>query len=273
MAQSTNSLEVIVMGAKGRMGQMILSACAQSAQSPETAVKVIGAVEAPGGGFRGMSVGGDGIDATVVDDVAEVARPGSVIIDFTAPSATLKTLEKAVSSRTGMVIGTTGMQESELAIIREAAKTIPIVMAPNMSLGVNLLCKVVELVASRLGMDFDIEIIEAHHNQKKDAPSGTALALAQAAATGLGVSLDEAANYGREGLTGARPRGEIGIHAVRAGDIVGDHTVLFAGAGERLELKHVAHSRQTFAQGAVKAALFLHGKAPGFYTMVDVLGL
>lgn len=274
----TATTDIIVLGARGRMGQMVLQACANRIKGGAS-LRVIGAIEPAGSPFLGQKTGIDGIEAAITSDLEALLGPGAVVIDFTAPKASLATLAAVRRKGGAHVLCTTGFSEAEKLEIAEAAKTVPLVMAPNMSVGVTLMFRVAEMVAKVLGGDFDVEIVEAHHNQKKDAPSGTALGFAEAVARGHQVKLSDKANYGREGLTGARPRGEIGIHAVRGGDIVGDHTVLFAGDGERIELKHMAHSRMTFAQGAVKAALYLKpadggpGKGPGLYTMFDVLGL
>lgn len=270
--------DVVVLGAKGRMGQMVLQACAAKLRLPNPPLRVVGAVESSASPHLGQKTGVEGIDAVITADVEPLLSDRAVIIDFSAPKASLAALAAARRKGAGMVICTTGFTPEEKQIIREAAKHVPIVMAPNMSIGVTLMFRVAEMVAKVLGEDFDIEIIEAHHNQKKDAPSGTALGFAEAVARGRGIKLSDKALYGREGMTGARPRGEIGIHALRGGDIVGDHTVLFAGDGERIELKHMAHSRQTFAQGALKAALFLKPAAgaarpAGLYDMFDVLGI
>jgi 4-hydroxy-tetrahydrodipicolinate reductase len=259
------------------MGQMVLQACANRIKAG-AALRVTGAIEHAGSPALGQKTGIDGIDVAITSDLEALLGPDAVVIDFTAPQASLATLAAIRRKGGAHVLCTTGFNEAEKQVIAEAAKSVPVVMAPNMSVGVTLMFRVAEMVAKVLGGDFDVEIVEAHHNQKKDAPSGTALGFAEAVARGHQVKLSDKANYGREGMTGARPRGEIGIHAVRGGDIVGDHTVLFAGDGERIELKHMAHSRMTFAQGAVKAALFLKpaggpGKAPGLYTMFDVLGL
>jgi 4-hydroxy-tetrahydrodipicolinate reductase len=269
---------IVVLGAKGRMGQMVLQACAQKLRHPAPPLRVAGAVESSSSPFLGHKTGVDGVDVAITGDVEPLLGPETVVIDFSAPQASLAALSAARRKKSGMVICTTGFSEDQKKIIHEAAGEIPLVMAPNMSIGATLMFKVTEMVAKVLGTDYDVEIIEAHHNQKKDAPSGTAFGFAEAVARGHAVKLSDKANYGREGLVGARPKGEIGIHAVRGGDIVGDHTVLFAGDGERIELKHMAHSRQTFAQGAVKAALFLRPaagpqKAPGLYNMFDVLGI
>ena len=268
----TATTDIVVLGAKGRMGQMVLQACANRIKGGAP-LRVVGAIEPEGSPALGQKTGVEGIDAVLTSDVEALLGPGVVVIDFTAPQASLATLEAVRRKGAAHVICTTGFSEAEKQAIRDAAKSVPVVLSPNMSVGVTLMFRVAEMVAEVLGGDFDVEIVEAHHNQKKDAPSGTALGFAEAVARGHQVRLTDKANYGREGLPGARPKGEIGIHAVRGGDIVGDHTVLFAGDGERIELRHMAHSRMTFAQGAVKAALFLARKDPGLYTMSDVLGL
>ena len=256
------------------MGQMVLQACARILGGQASPVfRVAGAVESSASPHLGQKTGVEGIDAAITDRLEPLLSSGAVIIDFSTPASSLAALAIARRKGAGMVICTTGFNPEEKRAIAEASAEMPIVLAPNMSIGVTLMFRVAEMVAKVLGPDFDVEIVEAHHNQKKDAPSGTALGFAEAVARGHGVDLEAKAVYGREGLTGARPKGEIGIHAVRGGDIVGDHTLLFAGDGERIELKHVAHSRQTFAQGALKAALFLRGKPPGLYTMFDVLGI
>ena len=263
---------IVVLGAKGRMGQMVLQACASRIQAGQD-LKVVGAIEPPGNPTVGQTTGIDGIDVKITSDLAAVLKPGVVVIDFTAPQVSLAALELVRKAGAAHVLCTTGLNAAEKQAITEAAKTTAVVFSPNMSMGVIVMFRVAEMVAKVLGDDFDVEIVEAHHHHKKDSPSGTALGFAEAVARGHGVDLKDKANYGREGIVGARPKGEIGIHAVRGGDIVGDHTVLFAGDGERIELKHMAHSRMTFAQGAVKAALFLSGKGPGLYSMFDVLGL
>ena len=270
----SSAFSIVVLGAKGRMGQMVLQACAQRLQGQTSpAFQVTGAVESAGSPHLGKPAGVDGIDLLVTDQLESLLSPGTVIIDFTVPQATLEALKLARRRGAGMVIGTTGFSAQEKQLIVEASASIPIVMAPNMSAGVTLMFRVAEMIARVLGPDFDAEIVEAHHNQKKDAPSGTALGFAEALARGREANLSDLAVYGREGMPGPRPKGEIGIHAVRGGDIVGDHTVLFAGEGERIEIKHMAHSRRTFAQGALRAALFLQGKSSGLYDMFAVLGL
>lgn len=257
--------KVIILGAQGRMGQMLQSICGK-----DPAMEIVGLVESPSHPDCGKK-NSSGI--TVVGSIQEAAVPGAICIDFTAPEATLSLLPKLEKLQLKAVIGTTGMGSQGENQIRATAQSTALVWAPNMSLGVNLVFVVAELMAKTLPSSYHLEIIEAHHAQKKDAPSGTALGIAESLARGKGWDLSKVANYGREGLVGARPEQEIGIHAVRGGDIVGDHTTLFAGPSERIELKHVAHSRDAFAQGAAIAAHFLNSKERGLYNMKDVLGL
>jgi 4-hydroxy-tetrahydrodipicolinate reductase len=217
-----------------------------------------------------------GLDApgiTVRGSIAGLAVDKSVIIDFTSPEAGLSLLDAVEGKQVKLVIGTTGFDAAANKRIRRASEKVPVVVSPNMSLGVNLLFALTEFAAKKLGPGFDIEIIEAHHRFKKDSPSGTARALGEIAASAMGMAYKEAVRNGRSGMTGGRTNREIGMHAVRGGDIVGDHTVLFAGLGERLELRHVAQSRAMFARGAVIAAKWLVAQKPGLYTMRDVLGL
>jgi 4-hydroxy-tetrahydrodipicolinate reductase len=268
------STEIIVLGARGRMGQMVLAACAKILRGKQPApLTVIGAVASKGAPGIGQKLTVDGLEIALTDSLESVIKPGCVVIDFTTPASSLAAL--AVCERAGAahVLCTTGFSPEQKQRISEASNKVPLVFSPNMSVGVTLLFKVAETVARVLNQDFDVEIIEAHHRQKKDSPSGTALGFAEAVARGLNVPLESVASYGRHGLIGPRPKGEIGIHAIRGGDIAGDHTVLFAGDGERVELRHMAHNRQPFALGAIRAALFLKGKRSGLYTMVDVLGL
>ncbi len=203
---------------------------------------------------------------------SEWPETAEAIIDFTFHTTTPSNLTNAVACGQAYVLGTTGLTEAEKSAVREAAKKIPIVWAPNMSLGINLLIELVRRSAAVLGPEYDAEIVEVHHRLKKDAPSGTALGLAEALADGRGVKLDEVACYGREGITGERPKGEIAIHALRGGAVVGDHTVMFVADEERVELTHKAGSREAFASGALRAALWLAGRAPGIYNMRHVLG-
>lgn len=221
----------------------------------------------------GSAMGGQPVGVTVTDDAAAAFAQAQAVIDFTAPAATVAFAGLAAQARTVHVIGTTGLSEDDIAAIDKAAQQAVIVRAGNMSLGVNLLVKLTQKVAAALDPDFDIEIVEAHHNQKVDAPSGTALMLGEAAAAGRGVALADVRDSGRDGMTGARQRGDIGFSAIRGGDVVGEHDVIFAAAGERIVLRHLATDRAIFARGALTAALWGQDKAPGAYDMMDVLGL
>ncbi len=265
-------VKAIVAGAAGRMGTRIIHNIFQT-----EGIELAAAFEAPGNPAVGKDVGEVvGLPSTgviVEDSLEKVIERGDVIIDFTFHEASLAHARINAKYGKAMVIGTTGFQKEELEEIhRLAREKFPLVQAYNMSLGINLLYKLVEMATRVLGTDFDIEIIEAHHRLKKDAPSGTAIALGNVIARTLGWD-DSAFRFCREGLIGERPQKEIGIQTIRAGEIVGEHTVLFAGTGERLELTHRAASRDTFARGAIKAALWVVGKPPGTYDMHDVLGL
>jgi len=224
------------------------------------------------GGDAGL-VAGVGEKKIIIADSAGCARNCRAMIDFTSAGATLANLKFCSENGINMVIGTTGFSPEQKKEIASAAKKIAVVMAPNMGVGVNVLLKLIRQVSAMLGEAYDIEVIEAHHNLKKDAPSGTALAMAEAAASGRNLDLRRAAVHGRQGNTGARPKGEIGIHAVRGGDIIGEHTVLFAGPGEKIEITHSVVTRDVFAKGAVRAAEFLLEKEKGLFSMQDVLGL
>ncbi|TNF21478.1 MAG: 4-hydroxy-tetrahydrodipicolinate reductase, partial [Pseudomonadales bacterium] len=221
----------------------------------------------------GELVGLGKIGVTLAGELAAVVDDFDVLIDFTHPSVTLKNLEVCRQAGKAMVIGTTGFTPEEKQLLSEAARQIPIVFAANFSVGVNLCLKLLDTAARVLGDDVDIEIIEAHHRHKVDAPSGTALRMGEVVADALGRDLQKVAVYGREGQTGARERETIGFATVRAGDVVGDHTVLFAAEGERVEITHKASSRMTFAKGAVRSALWLQSRSPALYDMQDVLGL
>jgi 4-hydroxy-tetrahydrodipicolinate reductase len=238
---------------------------------------VAGATERAGAIELGRDVGelaGIGVlGVTLTDRPAEMFAAVDAVIDFTAPAATAAHAALAAEAGCAFVAGTTGLEDEHRAALRAAAKRVPVVWAPNMAAGVNLLFALTERVAQALGPEFDIEIVETHHRHKVDAPSGTALALGEAAAAGRGVALRDVRESGRDGITGARARGAIGFASLRGGDVVGDHTVVFAGAGERIELTHRAASREIFANGAVRAALWTAGRAPGLYGMKDVLGL
>lgn len=266
-------VRAIVTGIGGRMGQNIATAIHNT-----KGMELAGGTEREGSGFIGRDIGdvvGIGpLGKVVVVDFSEAMKQGNadVAIDFTAPEATMNHLAAAVEFKKGMVIGTTGMGKGQGEEIQRASEKIPIVFAPNMSVGVNLMLRLVCEAAAILGDDYDIEIVEAHHRLKKDAPSGTAMKLAEELARVTNKNLDEAGVFSRKGMIGARKRGEIGIQTIRAGDIIGDHTVLFGGIGERIEITHRASSRETFALGAVRAALWLEGRGPGLYSMQNVLG-
>jgi len=263
---------IVVTGASGRMGQLLVREVTASQEC-----RLAAALEREGhpwiGRDVGEAMGGAALGVTVTDDALEAFATAQAVIDFTAPAATVAFASLAAQARAVHVIGTTGLSSEDLAAISAAARHAPIVRAGNMSLGVNLLVALTRRVAEALGEGFDIEILEAHHSRKVDAPSGTALMLGEAAAEGRGVRLEDVAVRGRDGLTGPRQSGAIGFAAVRGGDIVGEHDVLFAGPGERIVLRHVATDRAIFARGAVRAALWGQDRAPGEYSMIDVLGL
>lgn len=268
----TNTPGIVITGGSGRMGQMLINQVTAS-----DLCNLVGVLERTGhpwvGRDIGEAMGGAAIGITVTDDALEAFAKAQAVIDFTGPKATVAFAGLAAQARAVHVIGTTGLSDDDLKAINAAARHAVIVRAGNMSLGVNLLVKLTQKVAAALDADFDIEIIEAHHNQKVDAPSGTALMLGQAAAAGRGVDLVDVRDSGRDGITGARKRGDIGFTAIRGGDIVGDHDVLFAAMGEQITLRHRATDRAVFARGALKAALWGQDKAPGEYDMMDVLGL
>ncbi len=265
-------LYAAVTGAGGRMGRAIIRAIKGA-----SGVTLAGALEREGAEILGKDAGEvAGCGALGVQVVAErdkAFRDAEVIIDFSAPEASLRVLEDAVAGNKAMVIGTTGFSHAQREKVRELGQKTRLVMAPNMSVGVNLLWKIVADISPVLGADYDIEIVESHHRHKKDAPSGTALRIAEVVAASLGRDLDKVAVYERKGIVGERRREEIGIQSIRAGDIVGDHTILFAGPGERLEITHRASSRETFAHGAVVAAQWVCSRPAGIYDMQDVLGL
>ena len=264
---------IAVMGAAGRMGKILIEAVQQT----NGGAGLTAAIDRPDSTLVGADAGelaGLGrIGVPLSGDLAKVVDEFDVLIDFTHPSVTLKNLEVCRKAGKSMVIGTTGFSAEEKALLGEAAKEIPIVFAANYSVGVNLCLKLLDTAARVLGDEVDIEIIEAHHRHKVDAPSGTALRMGEVVANALGRDLEKVAVYGREGQTGARERETIGFATVRAGDVVGDHTVLFAADGERVEITHKASSRMTFARGAVRAALWLEGQGNGLYDMQDVLSL
>ncbi len=261
-----------VTGAAGRMGAAIIEAIKDN-----PLVTLTGALEKAGSPVLGLDAGtvsGVGeLSVEITDDRAKAFKRADVIIDFSMPEATLKTVDEVLAHKKAIVIGTTGFSHHQRDRIKELARKVRIVMAPNMSVGVNLLAKLVHDAATVLGDSYDVEIVEAHHRHKKDAPSGTAIHIAEVAAAALGRDLKKVAVYERKGIIGERTRDEIGIQSIRAGDTVGDHTIFFAGMGERIELTHRASSRQTFAMGAVRAAIWVVEKPSGFYDMQDVLDL
>ena len=266
-------LNVAVTGAAGRMGRTLIEACKQS-----DACRLSAAIERPGNSLVGVDAGemaGVGkLNVSISGSLAEVADQFDVLIDFTAPESTMANLELCRKHGKKMVIGTTGLSDAQRSQIQDAARDIAIVFAPNMSVGVNLCLKLLDIAARVLEHDdVDIEVIEAHHRHKVDAPSGTALRMGEVVAAALGRDLNECAVYGREGHTGERNRNTIGFETIRAGDIVGEHTVMFAGIGERVEITHKASSRMTFAKGALRAANWLAARNTGLFDMQDVLGL
>ena len=262
----------VITGASGRMGRMLIETVRES-----PAARLVAAVERPGHGWighdLGEAMGGAGIGVTVTDDPLEAVSRAQAILDFTTPEASLAMAGLAAQARAVHVIGTTGFDENDVARLDAAARHATLIRAGNMSLGVNLMVGLTRRVAGALGEDFDIEIVEMHHRHKVDAPSGTALMLGEAAAEGRGVDLGHVADRGRDGMTGERTKGHVGFASLRGGDVVGEHDVIFAGAGERVILRHVATDRRIFARGALRAALWGIGRKPGCYDMLDVLGL
>ncbi len=265
-------IKVAIVGAAGRMGKNLINALQET-----EGLELGAATERSGSSLIGVDAGalagvGD-LGVAVVDDLSQVVDDFDVLIDFTRPAATMAHLEICQAHGKSMVIGTTGLNDSEKQRLEKAAEEIGIVFAPNMSIGVNLCLKLLDMAARVLGDDVDIEVIEAHHRFKEDAPSGTALRMGEVVADALGRDLKECAVYGREGVTGERDRKTIGFETIRAGDIVGEHTVMFAAMGERVEITHNASSRMTFAGGAVRAAGWIVEKGQGLFDMQDVLGL
>ena len=263
---------VAVVGCAGRMGRMNLATihategCVVAGGSDQPDSPVVGT-------DIGSLIGVEPLGVAVTDDPVQLFAQADAVIDFTTPAATRRHAELAAQAEVVYVVGTTGLLEEDQAVIDQAAIQTVVIQSANMSLGVNLLQVLTEQVAKALDADYDIEIVEMHHRHKVDAPSGTALMLGEAAAAGRGVALNEVACKAREGQVGARPRGEIGFATLRGGDVAGDHSVIFAADGERLMLSHKASSREVFAKGAIKAALWGRGQHPGRYSMRDVLGL
>ena len=259
-----------VVGASGRMGRMLIEATLK-----DDLLALGAAFDLPGSPAIGKSAGelvGMASDVLVTDDVEAGLKRIDCLIDFTRPEGTLVHLELCRRAGVAMVIGTTGFEADGKAVIAAAAKDIPVVFAPNMAVGVNLVFKLLDTAARILNQGYDIEVVEAHHRLKVDAPSGTALRMGEVVAAALGRDLDECAVYGREGVTGERDPSTIGFATVRGGDIVGDHTVMFCGTGERVEITHKSASRETYAQGSLRAARFLAAKTNGLYGMEHVLG-
>jgi 4-hydroxy-tetrahydrodipicolinate reductase len=265
-------IKVAITGAAGRMGSRLVALVKDSAF-----LTLAGAVEGKGhhsiGEDSGEIAGCGRTGVPISDDLSGLMDRAEVVVDFTTPAATLGHLQIVAQHRRAIVVGTTGFSPSELEQLRTGAKDIPCVFSPNMSVGINVIYKVIGEMAKTLGDDYDIEVLEAHHRLKKDAPSGTALKMAEVLARAVNRDLAQVGVYARKGLIGERRRGEIGIQTIRAGDIVGDHTVMFGTMGERIEVVHRASSRDTFARGALRATRWLVKQPPGLYDMLDVLGL
>ncbi len=264
-------LAIGIVGAAGRMGRAVVRAATEA-----QGCRVVAASEAPGhaalGEDAGLLAGLGALGVALSDDASSVFAAADAVLDFTAPRAAVAHAQMAADAGTVFVTGTTGLEAAEQARIAEAARRIAVVQAPNFSVGVNLAIALVEQTARILDPEFDIEIVEMHHRHKVDSPSGTALGLGRAAARGRGVDLDAVSERGRDGIGAPRKAGAIGFASLRGGDVVGDHAVVFAGPGERIEIAHKAGGREIFARGAVRAALWASGKGPGLYTMQDVLG-
>ncbi len=264
-------LKIAIAGASGRMGRILIETVIAAED-----VKLSGAVDVAGSSFAGQDAcafSGTLSGVLIRSDLAEALADADVLIDFTRPEGTLKHLEYCAAHGVKMVVGTTGFDEAGKAALAEAAKKIAIVFAPNMSVGVNVTMKLLELAAKSFSEGYDIEIIETHHRHKVDAPSGTALKMGEVIASAMGRNLNDHAVYSREGITGERDPSSIGFATIRGGDVVGDHTVLFAGMGERIEITHKSSSRVTYANGSLRAARFLRNKQCGLFDMNDVLGL
>jgi 4-hydroxy-tetrahydrodipicolinate reductase len=265
-------MKIAVMGAAGRMGRELVRTMASM-----PACEIAGGIERPGSEWIGQDIGKvSGLDAlgvTISDDPLELIARVEAIVDFSAPALSAEIAGLAANARIVHVIGTTGIGEGEQKAIAAAARHATIIQAGNMSLGVNLLVGLTRKIAAALDQDYDVEILEMHHKHKVDAPSGTALMLGQAAAEGRGIALADHSARARDGHTGARKAGDIGFAVMRGGSVIGDHTVVFAGEGERIEISHLAADRSIYSRGAIKAALWGKGKGPGLFSMTDVLGL
>jgi len=266
-----SDVRLAIAGAGGRMGRALLEAAGAT-----SGVVVAAALEAPSSPLLGRDAGELAASAKGVvigSDIAAATAGSDALIDFTRPAGTLAHLAACVAAGRAIVVGTTGFEPHELDAIRAAAARIPIVLAPNFSIGVNVALKLVDLASRALGPDYDVEVFEMHHKLKVDAPSGTALKLGEVAAKARGATLEHDGVFARHGVTGERRGGTVGFSVARGGDVIGDHTVFFAGAGERIEITHRSNSRATYAQGAIRAAKWLAGKPPGLYGMDDVLGI
>lgn len=264
-------MKIAIAGASGRMGHMLIETVLN-----EPDLTFVGALDRPGAEVLGQDAGaflGRQTGVRITDDIDQVFAQAGCLIDFTRPAGTLAYVEAALRHHVKLVIGTTGFNAEQKATLQVAAEKTGIVFAANMSVGMNVMMKLLEFAARHFSTGYDIEIIEAHHRHKVDAPSGTALAMGEVIAKALGRRLDDCAVYGRHGVTGERDPSTIGFSAIRGGDIVGDHTALFAGTGERIEITHRSASRLSYAQGALRAARFLENRASGLYDMQDVLGL
>ena len=265
-------MKIGIVGAAGRMGRMLIAEVIGT-----DGAELAGGIEQPGSGAigedLGILAGADALGLSIGEDAKALFEASDAVVDFTQPDATAALAALSGDTGVALIVGTTGLEAAHMEALSEAGAKAAVVQAANMSVGVNLLLGLTEQVASALGDDYDIEIDEIHHRHKVDAPSGTALALGRAAAKGRGVDLDNVSDRGRDGQTGPRKAGDIGFSVRRGGDMAGDHTVVFAGPGERVELTHKAGSREIFARGAIRAALWTEGRAPGLYSMRDVLGL
>ena len=264
-------MKIAIAGATGRMGRMLIEAVLNTPDA-----QLVGALEHTASPHLGEDAGaflGKVTGVKITADIEQALTGAQYLIDFTRPEGTMAHLAIAQKTATKMIIGTTGLSAEQIANLKNASEKLAIVFAPNMSVGVNATFKLLEIAAKMLNQGYDIEIIEAHHRHKVDAPSGTALKMGEVIADALGENLDDVAVYAREGHTGERKEGSIGFATIRGGDIVGDHTVLFAGDGERIEISHKSSSRQSYAQGSLRAARFLQTQTSGMYDMQDVLGL
>lgn len=285
MHNTTSPIKIGIIGAGGRMGKMLIECVLQQAHNlanhlhsqQNQQIQLTAAIERQGSSLIGVDagelIGWDKTGVLLTDSLAAVIDNIDVLIDFSLPDSTLANLKLCQQHQTAMVIGTTGLNETQIQTLNHASQSIPIVYAGNYSTGVNVSLKLIELAAKAFGQSADVEIIEAHHKHKIDAPSGTAYMMAEAVADARNQNLKQIALYGREGQTGQRQQGTIGIHAIRGGEIVGEHSVLFIADGEIVEITHKAQNRMTFAQGAVRAALWLVTQKAGRYDMQDVLGL